>query len=149
MPLHLQTVTDIYADDTITHRAAKILEVIEPRLQMSAGDFNTWCIDKIMGVHYGKTHSFVVGSKQMTSTNESISITINKHIIESVNAQKHLGITIDKTLTWELQTDFVCQSVSRKITLMKLLSKYVNQNSLKQYGNSYFSQSLILDECGK
>ena len=70
MPLHLQTDTDIYADDTITHTAGKKLELVEPRLQMSAGDFNTWCIDNNMGVHYGKTHSFVVGSKHMASANE-------------------------------------------------------------------------------
>ena len=88
-----------------------------------------------MGVHYGKTHSFVVGSKHMTSA--VTSITINEHIIESINAQKHFGITTDKHLTWELQIDLVCQSVSRKLTLMKLLSKYVNQNSLKQYYISY------------
>ena len=98
-----------------------------------------------MGVHYGKTHAFVVGSKHMTSANESISVTINEYSIESVNAQKHLGITIDKNLTWEKQIDLVCQHVSRKVTLMKLLSKYVNQNSLKQYYNSYFSQCSILD----
>ena len=79
-----------------------------------------------MGVHYGKTHSFVVGSKHITYANESISITIKEHIVESVNAKKHLGITIDQNLTWELQIDLVCQSVSRKLTFMKLLSKYVN-----------------------
>ena len=50
----------------------------------------------IWGVHYGKTNSFVVGSKHMTSANESISITINEHITESVNAQKHLCITTDR-----------------------------------------------------
>ena len=37
----------------------------------------------------------------------------------------------------KLQIDLVCQSVSRKLTLMKLLSKYVNQKFLKQYYNSY------------
>ena len=41
MPLHLQTDIDIYADDTITHTARKKLEVVEPKLQISAGDFNT------------------------------------------------------------------------------------------------------------
>ena len=41
MPLQLQTDTDIYADDTITHTAGKKLEVVEPKLQISAGDFNT------------------------------------------------------------------------------------------------------------
>ena len=96
MPLHLQT--DMYADDTITHTAGKTLEVVEPKLQFSAGDFNTWCIDNNMEVHYGKTHSFVVGLKHMTSVNESISITINEHNIESVNTHKHLGITIDKNI---------------------------------------------------
>ena len=116
----------------------KKLEVVEPRLQMSVGDFNTiWCIDNNVGVHYGKTHSFVVGSNHMISANESISITINKHITESINAQKHLGIITDKNLTWELQIDLVCQSISRKLTLMKPLSKYVNKNSLKQYYNLY------------
>ena len=90
-----------------------------------------------MGVHYRKTHAFVVGSKHMTSANEGISVIINEHSIGSVSAQKHLGITIDKNLTWEQQIDLVCRNVSRKLTLMKLLSKYVNQSSLKQYYNSY------------
>ena len=77
----------------------KKLEVVEPKLQISADDFSTWCIDNNMGVYYGKTHEFVVGSKHMTSANEGIFVTINKHIIESVSAQKHMGITIDKNLT--------------------------------------------------
>ena len=54
-------------------------------------------------------------------------------------------ITIDKNLTWEQQIDFVCRNVSRKLTLMKLLSKYVNQNSLKQYYNSYVFPVFFLD----
>ena len=73
----------------------------------------------------------------MTSANEDISVTINEHSTESVSAQKHLGITIDKNLTWEQQIDLVCRNFSRKLTLIKLLSKYTNQNSLKQYYNSY------------
>ena len=74
----------------------KKLEVVEPKLQINAGDFNTWCIDNYMGVHYGKTYAFVVGSRHMTSANEGTSVTINEHSIESVSAQKHLSITIDK-----------------------------------------------------
>ena len=127
MPLQLQTDTYINADDTITHTADKKLEVVQPKLQISAGDFNTWCIENNMGVHNGKIHAFVVGSKLMTSANESIFDTINEYNIESINAQKHLDITIDKKLTWEKQIDLVCQHVSRKLTLMKLLSKYVNK----------------------
>ena len=76
-----------------------------------------------------------IGSKHMTSANEGIFVTINEHSIESVSAQKYLGITIDKNLKWGQQIDLVCRNVSRKLTRMKRLSKYVNQNSLKQYYN--------------
>ena len=41
MPLHLDTDTDLYADDTINHTAGKTTEVIEPKLQVSTCDFNT------------------------------------------------------------------------------------------------------------
>ena len=51
MSLQLQTDTDIYADYTINHTAGKKVEVVEPKLQISAGDSNTWCIDNNMGVH--------------------------------------------------------------------------------------------------
>ena len=97
MSLQLQTDTDIYADDTITHTAGKKLEVVEPKLQIS--DFNIRSIENNMGVHYGKTNAFVVGSKHMASANEGISVTINQYRtrIESVSAQKRLGITIEKT----------------------------------------------------
>ena len=37
MPLQLQTDTDMYADDTITNTAGKKLEVVQPKLQTSAG----------------------------------------------------------------------------------------------------------------
>ena len=137
MPLHLDTDIDLYADDTINHCAGKTTDVIEPKLQVSTCDFNTWCTDNNMGVHYGKTHAFVAGSKHMTSANRSIAVSIHEHTIDSVSSQKHLGITIDKNLTWEKQIDLVCKSASRKITLMKLLSKYIDQTSLKQYYNSY------------
>ena len=79
----------------------------------------------------------MVGWKHMTSVNEGIFVPINERSIDSVSAQKHLGITLDKNLTWEQQIDLVCRNVCRKLALMKLLSKYVNQNSLKQYYNSY------------
>ena len=75
--------------------------MVEPKLQISADDFSTWCIANNIGIHCGKTHAFVVGSKHMTSDNEGIAVTINEHSIESVSAQKHLGITIDSKLTWE------------------------------------------------
>ena len=48
-----------------------------------------------------------------------------------------LGIQVDQMLTWDKQIDSVCLNITRKITLMKMLSTYVNQDSLELYFNSY------------
>ena len=48
-----------------------------------------------------------------------------------------LEIQVDEMLTWDKQIDSVCLNITGKITLMKMLSKYVNQDSLKLYFNSY------------
>ena len=43
----------------------------------------------------------------MTAADEGISVSINGHSVESVKAQKHLGITIDKKLTLDQQINLV------------------------------------------
>ena len=58
-------------------------------------------------------------------------------MIENVHTQKLLGIYTDNTLNWDKHVDFVCLNVSRKINLLKLLSKYVRKKGLNQYYNSY------------
>ena len=82
MPLHLDTDIDLYADDTINHCAGKTTDVIEPKLQVSTCDFNTWCTDNNMRVHYGKTHAFVAGSKQSQYTNIPLNRSVHKSILE-------------------------------------------------------------------
>ena len=49
----------------------------------------------------------------------------------------YLGIIMDKTLGWDKQVDSVCLNITRRITLLKQLSKYISKNCLKQYYNSY------------
>lgn len=62
---------------------------------------------------------------------------LDSELIQEVKSQKLLGVTIDQTLSWNEQIDSVCQNITRRITLLKLLSKYVNRKSLNQYYNSY------------
>ena len=48
LPLHLETDTDLYVDDTITHTADKSLRVVETKFQ--ARDFKAAQISLIHGV---------------------------------------------------------------------------------------------------
>ena len=57
MPLHLDKDTDLYVGDTFNHTAGKTTEEIEPKLQVSTCDFNTWCTDNKLGVFLYQVNS--------------------------------------------------------------------------------------------
>ena len=62
---------------------------------------------------------------------------IDGEIIKKVEKQELLGIIIDKTFSWDKQIDAICLNVTRRITLIKLLSKYLDKSHLNQYYNAY------------
>ena len=90
-----------------------------------------------MFVNLTKTSSMSIGSKQNLSNYDELNITIDNEDISNVDNQKLLGIIIDKTLSWDKQIDSVCLNITRRITLLKLLSKSVDMPNLKLYYNSY------------
>ena len=91
-----------------------------------------------MFIHIGKTSVMATGSHQNIG-HINMEVFIDGEIIKEVENQKLLGVIIDKTLSWDKQIDAVCLNVTKRITLMKLLSKYllVDKSHLNQYYNSY------------
>ena len=137
LPLFIKEVyLDLYADDATVHASGKKQNVIELKLQTGTDDFKNWCLSNHMLIHIGKTSLMTAGSRQ-TVGNISMEIFIDGEIIKEVENQKLLVVIIDKTLSWDKQIDAVCLNVTRRITLMKLLSKYLDQSHLNQYYNSY------------
>lgn len=78
-----------------------------------------------------------IGTRQCLIKVDNINIYIDNQIVKEVQNQKLLGVNIDKTLNWDKQIDDVCLNITRRITLLKLLSKYLEIAHLKQYYNSY------------
>ena len=68
---------------------------------------------------------------------DQITLYIENEMIKNADHQKLLGIIIDKNLSWDKQIDAVCANITRRITLLKLLSKYIDQSNMKLYYNSY------------
>ena len=138
MPLFInEAYAEIYADDTTAHTAHKDQNVVPVKLQGSSTDFKFWCIVHKMFVNLTKTSSMSIESRQILSNYDELIITIDNEDISNVDSQKLLGIIIDKTLFWDKQIDSVCLNITRRITLLKLLSKYVDMPNLKLYYNSY------------
>ena len=90
-----------------------------------------------MHINVNKTFSMTIGSRYSILNNHKLELTLDNNEIQTADTFKMLGIQVDQMLTWDKQIDSVCLNITRKITLMKMLSKYVNQDSLKLYFNSY------------
>ena len=138
LPLYIENAnTDMFADDTTVHAANKRLENLNIDLQESAYSFDKWCKLNNMYINANKTSTMILGSKYKTNTSDAIHISIENDMLASTEHQKLLGIYLDQNLTYDKEVDEICKSVSKRITLLKLLSKYVDQNSLKIYYQSY------------
>ena len=86
-----------------------------------------------------------IGNAQRLKSSDVIDVQFDNVNLIQVTSQKMLGVEIDQHLKWKKQIDIVCLNISRKITLMKTLSRYVDQNTLKQYYNAYILP--IMDFC--
>ena len=123
MPLYInEAYAEIYAEDTTVHTSHKDQPVVQVKLQNSSTDFKSWCILHKMFVNLTKTSSMSIGSRQNLSKSDDLFIIIDDDDISNVDNQKLLGIIIDKTLSWDKQIDSVCLNITRRITLLKLLS---------------------------
>ena len=65
----------------------------------------------------------MLGSRRQLMRTEQIALYIENEVIQNADQQKLLGVIIDKNLNWDKQTDAVCLNNSRRITLLKRLSK--------------------------
>ena len=75
---------------------------------------------------------------------DSLDIQLANESIQKVDTQKLLGIVIDRSLNWDDQINTVCLNITRKITLFKQLSKYIDKNNMKLYYTSYILPILTI-----
>ena len=138
LPLFInEAYLEMYADDTTAYFADKDKKKVETHLQNGTTKYMHWCCSNDMHIHIRKTSSMILGSRYNVSANDMLQIIADGKLLKNVEHQKLLGIIIDKNLTWDQQIDSVCLNITRRITLLKLLSKYVNKAGLNQYFNSY------------
>ena len=83
-------------------------------------------IIKCRSIHYDKTSCMTLGSRHRTQNEATkLDITIDGNEIKQVDKQKLLGVYIDENLLWTAHIDYLCSTISTKISLLKQLSRYV------------------------
>ena len=90
-----------------------------------------------MNVHYDKTTCMLTGTRHRTQTLQQMNIHIDGNKIKSVNKQKLLGVCIDENLLWTDHIDYLCSTISSKISLLRQLSSYISVEAQKMYYQGY------------
>ena len=81
--------------------------VVAYKLQNGAIGFWTWCRNNKMFNHFIKTSVLTIRTRYHTSRTDPMSIIIDNEQIQNVESQKLLGVSIDRTLSWDKQIDVV------------------------------------------
>ena len=89
-------------------------------------------------IHYDKTSCMTLGSRHRTQNEASkLEITIDGNEIKQVDKQKLLGVYIDENLLWTAHIDYLCSTISTKISLLNQLSRYVPVEVQKLFYQGY------------
>ena len=139
LPLHLEFCDiDLFADDATFHTKGKSKSDVEPKLQTDGENSKIWAKNHKMKIHYDKTSCMALGTKHVTQTDTSyLNINIDGNTIKQVNKQKLLGVYIDEKLSWSAHIDYLCATISTKISLLKQLSTYVPVKVQKLFYQGY------------
>ena len=87
--------------------------------QTSSDRFKNWCYNNDLSINLKTTSVMALGTRRNLLNADRHQIFIKNEIIES---HKLLRVIIDRTLNWNKQIDAVCLNISRKITLLEMLS---------------------------
>lgn len=138
LPLFLEhCFCDLFADDATFHTHSKEISTIETQLQSDFNYGRHWGKGNKMHINLKKTVCMTVGTRQKLVNARQLNINADETHIENASKQKLLGVFIDENLNWSAHVDYICTSISSKISLLRQLSYYVSQNVLKQFYQGY------------
>lgn len=138
LPLYINDCsTDLFADDTTVHTHDTNVDIIKQKLQSANNTVLNWCVNNDMLLNAEKSSVMLIGTRNRLAQVSDINLYIDNKTVTNVTQQRLLGVTIDNKLTWNLQIHEMVTQISRKLTLMQLLSSYVSRDCLIKYYNAY------------
>ena len=117
LPLYMEALCELFADDTSLHNHHKNLDTLMNSLQHSVDNLINWTEMNHMAQHPDKTKFMLVTTRQKRQNllPNLPPLTIKSDIIQEVQNHKVLGITIDNNLSWTLHMNTLCKKISTKV----------------------------------
>ena len=122
-------------------------------MQDSLDQVSSWCDNNHMVVIPIKTKSMTIATRQKHQLSPSpLDLVLNGVKIDQVSEYRRLGITIDNKLRWDLHTNNVCRTVSRRVFVLSKLRYVIDIDTRKLFFNVYIKPhtdyaSVVWDGC--
>ena len=144
LPLYLQALCEMFADDTTIHTSNTDLNVVHDTLQNSIHELIKWTEQNHMSLHPGKTKWMLVttSQKRQNLTDTLPAIRMHNQVVEETNSHKVLGIIIDNNLSWSLHIAYLCKVVSSKVFQLFKIKHFLNFQARKLFFHAHIQACL-------
>ena len=128
LPLYIETLCELFADDTSLHSHHTNIDALTDSLQHSIESLMDWTEMNHMAPHPDKTKFMLITTRQKRQNlvTNLPPLTIKTDVIEEVQDHKVLGITIDNNLSWTPHVNALCKKISTKVSQLSRLKHFVN-----------------------
>ena len=126
--IHEHTSTALYADDTKQHRtilAAKDCDI----LQQDLTSLNTWSHESNLKFNASKCKVLTVTRRKTPVTHE---YHLGEVILQRVQEEKDLGVTISSNLSWNLHVTRIVLKANRMLGLLKIICPLITDIKVRR-----------------
>ena len=98
------------------------------------------CLNKF-SLNPQKTESFLIGSRSLLARRNTLCTIIVRTNDQHKETIKHLGVTLDQQLKWDVHINELCGKASKLVKYLGRLRHSLNETCLKLLYNSELSHS--------
>ena len=128
--------TVLFADDTTIFLISNDIQELNSSLQLTLNLANVWLQKNGLKLNISKTKTMLIHSARK-KVSDRLALSVENVDIEQVQKFKFLGVIVNDTLSWGDHIDFVCNKVTRSLSLLRRLSWFLPRPLLLLYLKSY------------
>ena len=119
----------LYADDTVIFTEGIDIANLQYNLQKLLNIFSCWCMENKLSINAEKTKLVCFGTKQRVKRFKNLKVSLLDTEIQQVPSYKYLGVTLDNSLTFNLQIQQTMNKVSHKLYIISKIRKFLTTKS--------------------
>ena len=121
------TISNLFADDTALWSSAPTTRGLQIRLQESIDAFSSWCHMWKLELQGEKT-KLIRFTNQPRKKYPPLHLFVNNSEVKETDCLKYLGVTFDKSLTFNKHANDIRTKTSTRLGLLRYLSKNVDHD---------------------